>query len=112
MAKATIKTKNQLLKDIFCASVPDDVITFDKIGNAYVNSEKLDETQLDVLKSEAAFIVKSRLWTLITNSLAETAKKTMFEKSESFDDMMSGKMLLYAIDVQRKIIEKLLSRSK
>jgi len=48
---------------------------------------------------------RSRLWQIITNTLADIARKTMFEKAENFDDMRIGKAILYSIDLQKKIIE-------
>jgi hypothetical protein len=36
----------------------------------------------------------------------------MFEKSKSYDDMVAGKMLLYNLDLQEKIAQKIIDSQK
>lgn len=63
--------------------------------------------EIAVLKAEIDFIVKSRVWQILTNTLGDRARKVMFENATTFDDMRWGKAILYAIDIQQKIMEKI-----
>ena len=100
------KLINWVLRDLLCAVDVDRVISFE--GNDLkINGEKITDQQRQILKEESTYIKRTDLWAIFQNTLADTARKTMFEKSKDFNDMMSGKLLLYALDVQKKIIEKL-----
>ena len=57
------------------------------------------------LRHEANQIKQTRLWSILTNTLVHQAHQKMFEKAESFDDMVAGKTMLYNIDIQKKIVE-------
>ncbi len=57
------------------------------------------------LKSESEFMLNSDLWRLLEGTIRHMAYEIMFTKSKSFDDMLSGKMLLYHLDMQKKLME-------
>lgn len=116
MKKWKIKLENKLLKKISNAIVVDDIIKVrsvrDKFGRAidikfYHRGQELSPLELRNLREEVIFIKNSQLWEIITNSLKEEARKAMNENALTFDDMRSGKLLLYAISLQEKIIDKL-----
>lgn len=99
--------KNELLRDIFCAVVPEDVITQDKAGRIYLGGRVASDREIEVLQREVSFLEESQIWKLLTNSLVDQAHTIMFNNSESFEDMRSGKMMLYNIGVQKAIIQKI-----
>ena len=99
------KEKNDLLKDLLCAVVAEDILGVDKMGKIYLNKELIRDDEIRMLQAEAKFLNNSRLWSILTNTLYLQAQKTMFELATSFDDMRQGKAILYAIDVQKKIIK-------
>lgn len=109
MDEEKIKKENQLTKDLLCVVVPEDVVTTDKQGQLFIGGTKLTAMEVGSLKSEAEFLVKTRLWSILTNSLKDQAMKVMFERSTTFDDMRAGKMMLYNLNVQEKIIYALLT---
>jgi len=61
-----------------------------------------------ILKEETAYVKRTMWWDLCQNTLTETARRTMFENSKDFDDVKTGKALLYAIDILKKITDKIL----
>lgn len=73
-------------------------------NEVYLGDYLMTEQEVSNLKEEVAFIIKTRIWEILTNTLGETARQAMFEKSKDFDDMKWGKAILYAIDVQNKIM--------
>lgn len=77
-------------------------------GRVNLAGYELTEVESRVLKEEAVYLTKTELWGIFQNTLTETARKVMFEKSKDFDDMRTGKAMLYNLDVQKKIIEKIL----
>lgn len=116
MKKWKIKLENKLLKKISNAVVVDDIIKTvpvrDRFGRLvdikfYFKGKELSPLDLKNLREEVKFIKESAIWKIMTNSLKEEARRTMNEKAMNFEDMRSGKLLLYAISLQEKIIEKL-----
>ena len=67
-------------------------------GTTLTKQEKLN------LQNEVKFFNESRLKGILLDTLYDVARKTMFEKSETFDDMLQGKMMLYNISVQKNIL--------
>lgn len=101
------KLKNLLLKKICNVVIDDDLIKYDVKSDRFNFKGKwLDVNSLRNLKEEAKLIKSTMLWKIITNSLREEARLTMNEKAKDFNDMMFGKMALYVIALQEKIIDK------
>ena len=71
----------------------------------FLGDNKITEQEFANLKEEVAYITKTNIWKILTSTLGETARQTMFEKATNFDDMRWGKAILYAIDVQEKIMK-------
>lgn len=117
--KLTQKLKNWLIKDLFCTVDQRAVITVAKkeirgmngqpilTETLLINGEPVSEIEMNSLREEAKFYKKTRLWVLLTETVKDQAMKVMFNKSETFNDMYAGKMMLYNISVQKNIIDKL-----
>lgn len=73
-----------------------------------IADEPISPEQARILKEEAAYVKRTMLWDLYQNTIAETARKTMFEKSKDYNDMIVGKSMLYNLDVLKKIIDRIL----
>jgi hypothetical protein len=78
-------------------------------GRAYylLNGKKIDVAYLAKLKHEASHLKETELWKIFDNTLRSHAHKMMFVKSETFEDVLSGKLMLYNLDVQKKILDTL-----
>lgn len=82
------------------------VITYsEKTGQIFLGGERIEKELIPTLNSEATFIKESQLWSILSNTIGDIARKTMFDKSQNFDDMLKGKMLLYQLSIQNKIID-------
>lgn len=112
MTKSLEKTKNELLKELFCAIVPDDIITVDKIGVIKIDGEALSEGESRALYEEAKFFIESRIYKIIINTPKAQAMEIMYNKSETFDDMRNGKMMLYNLSLQENIVKAIMSFAK
>lgn len=89
------------------------IITFnEKTGVVFIGGERVDEGKLTNLKSESEFILHSDMWKVMSETIRHLAYEMMFIKSTSFEDMKSGKMLLYHLDIQKKIMDILASYKK
>ena len=98
------RLKNRLIKHLFNTVTIGDIVTYDKGGSIYVDKQKLSQTEIDILGREARDFMESRLYKVLYGTVKDKAHKTMFQKSVTFDDMVSGKMILLSLDLQQKII--------
>jgi hypothetical protein len=106
------KTKNELLKEYFCAIVPEDIMTIDKLGKIKIDGIEISEGEKIALIEEAKFFRESRLYKIMMNTPKKMAMEAMYNLSQSYDDMKSGKMMLYNLSVQEKLINGILRSAK
>lgn len=104
--------KNWLLKHLLCAVTEQDVLSIlqDRLGKTirlYLGKEQITDGEYLTLLEEAKFLEKTRLWSILTNSLAEQAKLRMFEQAKTSEDLYFGKAMLYCIDTQKKLIDRI-----
>lgn len=76
-----------------------------KTGKVFIGKEEIDEARLVNLRNEADFLSKTEIWKLLSETIRYYAYEKMFIKSESLNDLMSGKMWLFHLDTQQKILE-------
>lgn len=99
------KIKNWLAAQLFCAIDPKQVLKQSKTGVLTIDGEIVGNEEMRSLQNEVKFLTHTRVWKILTETLKEQAEKIMFEKSTSFDDMKTGKMMLYNLNVQQQIIK-------
>lgn len=84
---------------------PDSVVKVS--GNRiYLGKNELKESEAKALKEEVKYLKSTKIWDLFFNTVVEQARATMFNLSETFDDMKTGKLMLLNLS----ILEKLCSR--
>lgn len=90
------------------------IIRYDKDkGIIFIGGERADDNRLANLKSEAEFLLQSDLWkNILTGTVTHIAHETMFVKSTTFDDMKSGKMMLFNLSTIKNILTILSSYQK
>lgn len=101
------RLRNWCLKHCFKCIVLEDIVSFDKSGNCLIKGKKLSEQELANIRQEIAYLDNGVLWKILSSYTAQEARKLIFEKSNNFEQVLSGKLMLYNLDIQLKIIEKL-----
>ena len=82
----------------------EDVIRVSKNGIIFLGGIKLSPTEVENLKSEVKYFKTLRLHSIFLETVREQARLTMFEKAQNFEDMRSGKGILYALGVFENIL--------
>ncbi len=100
------KVRNYLIRNVLCSVISEDVFHVEH-SLPFLGNEQLSMEEIKMLKEEIRFLENTRIWHIITNTLASDAQEKMITKSQSFNDMLSGKMLLYGISVQKNIMRKI-----
>tara|TARA_R110000868_G_scaffold205126_4_gene453441 strand:- start:4161 stop:4520 length:360 start_codon:yes stop_codon:yes gene_type:complete len=105
------KLLTYLTRNLLCAVDETMVITQVNTSNnqAYylLGKEKMTPNQVAKLHSDARIIQDTDLWNILENTLRSQSYKMMFTKSQTFDDVLSGKLMLYNLDVMKKILDTL-----
>lgn len=86
---------------------PRDIVVFAKNGMIFVGGEQMGDAELRAMKEEIKFLEETKTWKLLTNYLNNQARLKMFEESQSFQDVLIGKMMLYNTNVQKEILERI-----
>ncbi len=98
--------KNEVLAHLFSTVDPDFILRWTKTG-LFIRGEQLGSDQIANLQSEAKLFKSTKLWKILTQTLAQDAMERMFFASKDFNDMMAGKLLLFAISTQETIINRI-----
>lgn len=72
---------------------------------AYLGKERLNIGQIGNLKQEVQLIKNTQLYSIFMNTVKDQAQQIMFTKSKDFDDMRTGKAMLYNLDILDNIIK-------
>jgi len=127
MIEQTVAEKNILqrnlakfiISDVFNLITEDDVlrINIEKqiLSNGREQEKKtwlhkgkeLSPEQVKVLRVEAQSFLKSNLWQILRNELLYHAQTNTLNKSTTDTDLISGKMLMYFIEVIEKRLDRM-----
>lgn len=85
-----------------------DFLVFDKNKNLFlIDGKKVSNSTLKIIKEQAKYIKNSVTFDLLLKEMKSVSHLRMFEKSETPNDLLAGKMMLYNIEVQKRKIHNL-----
>ena len=80
-----------VVKHLFCGITEDD----------FVQMKKMDKPEQLQLKEEAKYLQAMQLWQQLNKEMKLAANERMFTKSNSTEDMIFGKAMLYTLEVMK-----------
>lgn len=95
---------NWLLRKTLNAVVLEDIITTDK-GILKIGGRVPERTELQALQAEAKAMEGFQLWKIMNETLRAEAIDRGWNKSASYEDLKSGKLMIYSLDVMESIIK-------
>lgn len=100
------RIQNRLLRSLFNTVTAEDILSI-KSGVLYVGDKLVPEADAKGLIAEARMIQATELWKiLVTRDLKWLANRKMYYDSQSTDDMIAGKMMLYTLGLlEKRVIE-------
>lgn len=106
-----IKVLNLLLRHLFNAVTEDSFLKTTlqggKVRGIMLGDKALTENEANELSNDAKFLKRSRLWKLLIESMQYSANDSLFNKSQTIDDMVFAKAMLYTLDVMEKKVENI-----
>lgn len=106
MKRIKRKILNYLLRKLFNTVTENEVLGYHK-GKLYFNGKMLVESDAKQLIVEAKAIQEMLLWEYLTKNMKWLSNKKMYYDSSCDNDMLAGKMMLYAIDLIEKKVKNL-----
>jgi hypothetical protein len=107
MEKLKMKLINYALRKLFPIFEVENVLTVSKSGHLFLNGEVVQEKQKNSLKAQARMLRDSGLWEIMAASLKHRAQKIAFDESQTLQDLLNAKMILYTISVQENMIKNI-----
>jgi len=75
----------------------DDIL--EQIGASWwVGDKEISLAEMKNLKAEAEIFQQSKLWKVLKTDIKYQANQAMYEKAESVNDLVAGKLWLYTLD--------------
>lgn len=88
----------EAVAELFNIVTPDDILQ-EKGGVWYAGGKPLLEGEDKILVAEADVFTNSKLWKHLAKDIEYQACLRMFKKSQTPDDLLAGKLLLYLKDI-------------
>ncbi len=103
--KLKIRFINYALRHLFPVVEIEQVLTSNKQGQLFLNGVSIDHQKLADLQSEVMLFRNTKIWGIMSNTLRHQAQLIIFKEAKDLQDVMNGKMILYTLDVQQKIVD-------
>lgn len=105
---STIKERliHFLAKNLMPIVEADDVLAFTKRGELFLDGKQLTAGELNNLKREAEFLSQSQLWKIINKYFLRLAHKKVYTDSKDISDLLFAKTVVYTLDVQSSIVDR------
>ena len=107
------KKLTQEVADLFNTISADDVLFKEKDGRWYLGTQLLDAGLLRQYADEANIIKSTVLWKEMQKCIKYLTNRSMFLKSETIDDLIAGKLVLFTLknigevlDIASNIVKK------
>ena len=108
MPKTPIKKVAKDFQSVYVAAIADGVLT--KRGAVlYLGDEPISPDKLILLQDEVKYLKNTMIWSIFQNTLAEIVRKVVFNESKDWNDVLTGKLMLFNLSQQKEIMDKILA---
>lgn len=93
------KAINFIAGHLFNTITEEDLLHYDSRGRMISRGIVMSKEAEDLLREQSVGLLNSTLWKHLKADLKHNAIQKSLHKSQSIDDVISGKLMLYLIDV-------------
>lgn len=101
------KLINFLAKDLYNTITEGQLMQQDSRGRVYIAGKALSDENDKIFKEDAERFQKSTLWKLLSKELEYHAVQQTLHSAKDYDDVVSGKILIYIINTINKRLSSL-----
>jgi len=106
MRRYKVIIANYLLKHLFNAITEEEILKHN--GKKFiVGGKELPEADYRDITSGARAMKEMYVWKMLSKEMKWNANKDIYQKSQTIDDVLFGKAVLYTLDVMEKKLDKL-----
>jgi len=87
----------------------DHIIKVNELGQVWMDGRLLLPNEIANLQEQVRAFNSLALKSILFNTPKSLAEDTMFKQAGSMDDLINGKNVLYTIDIQEQILQKILN---
>lgn len=77
---------------------PEDIMTITKENKMYFKGKEVDLKQLAKWKDDIEVLNSLEIYKILKDSMRNDAQALIFKKSNNFDDVLNGKMILWTLE--------------
>lgn len=103
---------NFALRNLLHAVVLDDVIKQDKAGNIFIGGSQATEDQVRQLIAECKALEGFMVWKILNENIKKDALDRGWNNATNLDQLNTGKVMFYTLDLQKSIINMLRSKER
>ena len=103
------RLQNWLTKKLFCTISVEDVLEVRKDGSLWIGNKILPENKAKEFIAQAKLLTELDVWRFMKNNLRYLANQQMFNESKKVEELIAGKMMLYTISIQEKLLNVLIN---
>ncbi|NCC99860.1 MAG: hypothetical protein EOL95_09220 [Bacteroidia bacterium] len=92
------KLLNRLLSKKLKMEYPEDIMTITKENKMYFKGKEVDLKQLAKWKDDIEVLNSLEIYKILKDSMRNDAQALIFKKSNNFDDVLNGKMILWTLE--------------
>lgn len=75
------------------------------IWRLFIGGQEIGDSELVELKSQATFLVNTRLWRIMQETVKQKAIEKAVLQSKNWEEALAGKMLLHDVGLRKTMIE-------
>ena len=102
---------NELVHGLFNGVTEDDVMRL-KDGKYILRGREITQEEVIQIRQDADIFKDSLIWNILRRELQLAANERMFDKSETIEDVVFGKAMLYNLDLIDKKLKNLSTLGK
>lgn len=102
------KLLNRLLSKTLKMEVPEDIMTVTKENKIYFKGKEVEHKQLTKWKDDLEVLGSLEIYKVLKDSMKNDAQALIFKKSNNFDDVLNGKMILWTLEQMDAYISSIL----
>lgn len=98
-------TLNKAVAELYNTISADDILDSWTVGGKVLSGQ-----EIQMIKSEAEYLLKSRLWRVLQADIKYKANKAMYEKAKSELDITAGKLWVWTLDAINTKLKDIIHR--
>ena len=89
-----------------CGTISTEIFTSNG-KQVFLGGEQISKQELADLKGEVSALKEFRLWNIFHQTLRDHAIKRAIVNSQTFEEVLAGKMMLHNLGIQRNIVDQI-----